>query len=326
MSDKQQLADKCAVTRDLMPLCIDGTASDASQRRVKKHVKDCPPCATVYQEMQTQIDLDVPDQQEAQQFDTAVKKVKHKHAWRKVRNVLLGIVMALVVCAGLAYGYYWYFVEEVPLPVDLYQMELTLNTSSSQANPVIIRTENMPKPAKLHIEVRKNGTVMDANQQIRPNREMYIWATTTRATDLDNCGYTNYNYYGFDKVYWEDGGAWLINGWEYQIDTIYKGAPEVEQTLLYRSETKESLKWMTAEYVLHAVASIEVKDDGKPDGGTREPVYDGLYPYVTVAPTFQPMQTQEPAEGLPNATTGTVALHTVTPMPASPAGAAPIVK
>ena len=100
MSDKKQLPDKCAVTRDLMPLCIDGTASEASQRRVKKHVVDCPPCATVYQEMQTQIDLDTPDQQEAAQFDTAVKKVKHKHAWRKLRNVLLGVLLALVVCAG----------------------------------------------------------------------------------------------------------------------------------------------------------------------------------------------------------------------------------
>ena len=96
MSDKKQLPDKCAVTRDLMPLCIDGTASEASQRKVDKHVADCDPCAVVYREMQTQIDLDTPDQQEAAQFDTAVKKVKHKHAWRKLRNVLLGIALALV--------------------------------------------------------------------------------------------------------------------------------------------------------------------------------------------------------------------------------------
>lgn len=291
MSDKKQLPDKCAVTRDLMPLCIDGTASDASQRKVKKHVLDCQPCATVYQEMQTQIDLDVPDQQETEQFDTAVKKVKHKHAWRRLRNVLLGVVLALVVCAGLAYGYYWYFLEEVPLPVDLYQMELTLRSPQSAETPVLIKTKNMPKPAKVHVEVHCDGSVMDDNGELQPIWVMYIWATTTRSVDLDSCGYTDYNYYAFDQTY--EPGSYKIGNTLYKVNRVYNGAPEGEQILLFRGGSDESkLKWTSASnMVLRSVASLEVVVDEK--------VAAAL---VTPEVTVQPMRTKN-------------AMATATPMP-----------
>lgn len=263
MSDKKQLPDKCAVTRDLMPLCIDGTASEASQRKVDKHVAGCDPCAVVYREMRTQIDLDVPVEQETQQFETAVKKVKHKHAWRKARNVLLGIVMALVVCAGLAYGYYWYFVEEVPVPVEAYKIELTLHASNGENTPVIIKTEDMAQSAKVRIEVRQDGTVMDDDQQMRPNLTMYIWASTNRTADVDLRG-PDHNYYAFDQVAAAGKGVWSIGGENYKVDTIYQGAPDAEQTLLYKTGFKDNLKWTAADSVLHAVDSVEVMDYGKP--------------------------------------------------------------
>lgn len=278
MSDKKQLSDKCAVTRDLMPLCIDGTASEASQRRVKKHVVDCPPCATVFQEMQTQIDLDVPVEQETEQFDSAVKKVKHKHAWRKLRNVLLGIVMALVVCAGLAYGYYWYFVEEVPLPIDLYEMELTLRSPQSAETPVIIKAKNLPRSAKMHVEVHYDGSTMDASNALEPSWVMYIWATTTRSVDLDTCGYTDYNYYAFDQTYVD--GSYLINNQLYKVNSVFKGANNAEHSLL-RKTGSDTLKWTAASnMVLRSVASMEIIGDEK------APV-----PFVTPVPTLTPMPT-----------------------------------
>lgn len=304
MSDKKQLPDKCAVTRDLMPLCIDGTASEASQRRVDKHVAGCDPCAVVYREMQTQIDLDVPVEQETQQFETAVKKVKHKHAWRKLRNVLLGIVMALVVCAGLAYGYYWYFVEEVPVPVESYKMELTLHASAGDNTPVIIKTEDMAQSAKVHIEVRQDGTVMDDDQQMRPNLTMYIWASTNRTADVDLRG-PKYNYYAFDQVAATEKGVWNINGETYKVDTIYQGAPDAEQTLLYKTGFKDNLKWTATDSVLHAVDSVEVMDYGKP-----------FVTFVTPMPTFAPS-----SEGVVDLTPepwGQV-LSTTTPMPTATA-------
>lgn len=304
MSDKKQLSDKCAVTRDLMPLCIDGTASEASQRRVKKHVVDCPPCATVFQEMQTQIDLDVPVEQETEQFDSAVKKVKHKHAWRKLRNVLLGIVMALVVCAGLAYGYYWYFVEEVPLSIDLYEMELVLRSPQRAQTPVLIKTDNMPKPATVHVEVRYDGSVMDVNGMLKPNWVMYVWASTTRSVDLEKCGYEDRTYYAFDLT--EAEAVFAIDGALYRTDAIYNGAPDMEGRLLYKAGMEDyKLKWSARNNVLRSVASLEII------GGEKVSM-----PFVTPVPTVSPVPTTTPRAngGLQLAATSTPAV-VMTPVP-----------
>ena len=308
MSDKKQLPDKCAVTRDLMPLCIDGTASEASQRRVKKHVVDCHPCATVYQEMQTQIDLDVPDQQETAQFDSAVKKVKHKHAWRKLRNVLLGIVLALVVCAGAAYGYYWYFVEEVPLSVDVYEMRAVLRSPMSPETPVVIKTTNLPKPAELHVELHYDGTIINGDNSFAPSWVMYIWATTTRSVNLETCGYTDNNYYAFDQVFEGeniyDAGVFLINGAQYDVHTIYKGAANEEHTLLFKRDmTGYDMKWSSENgTVLRNVASLEFVHNEKASAAYRSdplstvtPVATHM-PFSTLAPVTLADSTPDPEE------------------------------
>lgn len=284
MNEKKTLPDKCAVARDLMPLCVDGTASEASRRRVDKHVIDCPPCATVYQEMQTAIDLDVPDRQEAEQFDSAVKKVKHKHAWRKVRNVLLGVVLALVLCLGAAVGYYWYFVEEVPVPVELYEIRLTLREPQSDYTPVIIHAKNMPKAARLNVEVFPEGKTADN----KTNWVMYIWAGTTRATNLDQGGYADYSYYAFDqRLYGENNyheGDFVINGTLLEVNSVYQGAADAEQTLLFKRDMAGcELEWKPAgNEVLRSPAFVNAPKH--------------YVPFVTVPPilTMVPQSTLTP--------------------------------
>ncbi len=296
MSDKKQLNDKCAVARDLMPLCIDGTASEASQRRVKKHVVDCQPCATVYQEMQTQIDLDMPDQQEAAQFDTAVKKVKHKHAWRKLRNVLLGVLLALVVCAGAAYGYYWYFVEEVPVPVDTYDVALVLRSPQSEKTPVIIKAQNMPRPAELHVDIQLDGSVMDDSNQLKPCWTMYVWATVTRSVNLETCGYTDNNYYAFDQLLRAENdytaGDFMINSVRCEVHAIYKGAAGGEQTLVFKRNMEGfDLEWEAMQdAVLRNVSTLTFVHNEKASAAyLNEPMST-----ITPVATHMPFVTMEP--------------------------------
>ena len=45
--------ENCNIMRDLMPLCIDGAASDDSHRAVSRHIADCDECLKYFREMQT---------------------------------------------------------------------------------------------------------------------------------------------------------------------------------------------------------------------------------------------------------------------------------
>lgn len=258
MNDTTQLPNKCAVCRDLMPLCIDGTASPASQRKVDKHTAACEACAIVYQEMQTNVDLNLPDEEESQQFDTAVKKVRHRHTWRKLRNVLLGVFLALALCGGGAYGYYWYFLEELPLPTEQYQLELyRFNSLNKTSDPVFIKAA-LPDHAKLHIKVQPHGFLMDSSNALQPNLVMYIWASTTRNAPTGTS--TARNYYAFDcEKPMED--TFIINGADYAIGTIYQGAEMEDKALLYKEGMEELA--LTFDFsgeipVLHSVDSISV--------------------------------------------------------------------
>lgn len=246
MSKKKQQPDKCAVIRDLMPLCIDGTASEASQRRVSKHVQECKACATVYQEMQTSVDLNVPDEAEQQQFDTAVKKVRHQHTRRKLFSVLLGIVLALAVCAGAAYGYYWYLVEEVPVDVSSYSMELVCRQSEGNT-PIIIKVKDMPKGAHVNLQVKDDGQTMGADGQLHPNLKMYLWVSTTREKMTAN-DTRDMNYYAFDMI---DASLWSVYDQVYEIKSIVQGAPGDTTSILYSDG--DQLKWNASDFVLYNV-------------------------------------------------------------------------
>ena len=41
----------CEMARDLMPLCVDGVASEGSQEFVAAHAASCRECAEVYRQM-----------------------------------------------------------------------------------------------------------------------------------------------------------------------------------------------------------------------------------------------------------------------------------
>lgn len=270
------LPDKCAVNRDLMPLCIDGTASEASRRKVRKHVAECPPCATVYQEMQTNVELDVPDEAEQQQFDTAVKKVRHRHARRKIMALLAGVVLALLVCAAAAYGYYWYWVEEVPVDVSSYSMELVRQKSEGNT-PVILRVKNMPWRARISVQVKEEGRTLDDDHQLQPYLKMYIWVYASRKTIAQN-GTCDINYYAFDMV---DTNLWAIQDGVYEVKSIVQGAPGNTGKVLYADG--DQLKWNATELILYNVDTVKIPYS-LPVTPMPEEVYPTLPPRVTQAP------------------------------------------
>ena len=51
MSEQNKIP--CAVAQDLMPLVIDGAASEQSRQAVAQHVAACSACSQIYREMQS---------------------------------------------------------------------------------------------------------------------------------------------------------------------------------------------------------------------------------------------------------------------------------
>ena len=86
--------ENCNIMRDLMPLCIDGAASDDSHRALSRHIADCDECLKYYREMQT----DMTRALSARPTEDEVKQAMRLVARKRRRRVLLII---LASAAGL---------------------------------------------------------------------------------------------------------------------------------------------------------------------------------------------------------------------------------
>lgn len=94
---------ECNVVRDLMPLCIDGAASEDSRKLVVDHVWKCEKCAEVYKEMQGHL---LPGQEDDTDYlDAAARRMHRKRKNRK--RILIAVtclLTAIVVMIGM-WGY-----------------------------------------------------------------------------------------------------------------------------------------------------------------------------------------------------------------------------
>lgn len=100
------MKDNCDVIRDLMPLCIDETASEKSRQMVGEHVLECKPCMEVYQEMRTEVNREMPDSDPTKEpFNRTVHKLRHQ--WQKRRLIAgsIGAVVAILLCLMGGYVY-----------------------------------------------------------------------------------------------------------------------------------------------------------------------------------------------------------------------------
>lgn len=160
----------CEVVRDLMPMCIDGTASEKTKTMVDEHVAECPPCEKVYNEMKGETQMELPVQPAAPEFATAVKKIKKRRKRRTWLILLTGIVLAAAVAWLGFYGYYWYFVEHIRLE----EAQLAVVTSADGMG--LIHASNVPKSAYMVIRLDEMVYPESAKGQC----EAYVYLSATR--------------------------------------------------------------------------------------------------------------------------------------------------
>lgn len=135
----------CDIVRDLMPMCIDGTASEKAKTMVDEHVQECPPCEKVYSEMKGDAKIELPVQPAAPEFVTAVKKMKNRRKRRTWLTLLLGVLIAAVVALAGFTGYFWYCVDMAPLET------ANLSVVTTSDGIALIRATNLPRSATLQL-------------------------------------------------------------------------------------------------------------------------------------------------------------------------------
>ncbi len=90
------MKNDCNVVRDLMPLVIDGVASDESRELVTEHVSGCEPCAQVYADYQKNLPEE-DAQMEKKEFEQVARKIKRRQMSRKSIVILVSIFLTVAV-------------------------------------------------------------------------------------------------------------------------------------------------------------------------------------------------------------------------------------
>ena len=94
------MKNKCNVARDLMPLVIDGVASEESQQYVDEHIAECTECALTYGAMRVELPR-ANQEKERAEMEKAAKKLRRKHVLRGIAGTLAGILTFLTCYLGI---------------------------------------------------------------------------------------------------------------------------------------------------------------------------------------------------------------------------------
>lgn len=93
------MKSKCNVAKDLMPLVIDGVASEDSQQYVDEHIAECTECALTYGAMKVELPRANQEKDRAE-MEKAAKALKKKRRKRVLWTALISVVMYVVVFVG----------------------------------------------------------------------------------------------------------------------------------------------------------------------------------------------------------------------------------
>lgn len=118
----------CNIIRDLMPLVIDGVASEESRKLVNEHIVGCETCSQQYSAMRAEMPRESQAEHDEEQklFTDALISVRIKKLTRRVTAIL--IIAAICLTAGFG-GLYLYdaLFRKRTAPIDNAKYTLTLS-------------------------------------------------------------------------------------------------------------------------------------------------------------------------------------------------------
>lgn len=100
---------KCDMVRDLMPLCVDETATQTSKNVVLEHLAECKKCEKYYSNMDNEIQLDTPNTEETKGYVSIARKIRKRNL---IIRLLIGFIIGITFEFLLFYGIGYRFTAE----------------------------------------------------------------------------------------------------------------------------------------------------------------------------------------------------------------------
>lgn len=94
----------CDVIRDLLPLYADSLASETSSRLVEDHVKECPQCRRLMEQMRMPMEQEPEDEERA--YLDAIRAQKRKTR----RNIVIAVLLPFLLIGACVIGW-WLYME-----------------------------------------------------------------------------------------------------------------------------------------------------------------------------------------------------------------------
>lgn len=226
----------CEVIRDLMPLYVDGTASEKSRAMVEEHVAACGPCREMLEEMRQEVPVKLPEQQ----ANRLVKKLRWRRWLRMLALVLLGIVLSLMLARVAWQGWHYFCNDYVVLTEE---KDYTIDLVQTMGGEVYVY------PTRLNERGHVLNTWLDEE-----NGDLYLWSTSTRWNRTQSAWGVTWG----TELYYAPEMGYARRNWvgpegpdhSYEmvlLNRIYKGPPDwflkgepYERALLYeRTETPD---------------------------------------------------------------------------------------
>lgn len=110
------MKNECNVAKDLMPLVIDGVASEESRQYVDEHIAECTECAVTYGSMKVELPLATQEKERAEMERTA-KMLKKRRRKRAVLAGMIGAVLSIMLFLGGKWLYHT-LTQSMQYPMD----------------------------------------------------------------------------------------------------------------------------------------------------------------------------------------------------------------
>ena len=128
----------CNIIEDLLPLYVDDMVSEDSRKLVEEHLKECPACRKMQEEMVKENRLSAVGNRSnsAKTSKTEaepLKKIRRRIRKKRIASVVLAVV--LVMAAG-GIGHYWYYDKETYISWDDANISVKDGKVYSTVNPL----------------------------------------------------------------------------------------------------------------------------------------------------------------------------------------------